>query len=1272
MHLKKIKLAGFKSFVEPTTVHFRSKIAAVVGPNGCGKSNIIDAVRWVMGESSAKQLRGTSMADVIFNGSAQRKPLGQASIELTFDNSDAGIGGEYAQYNEIAVRREIGRDGVSAYYLNGTHCRRRDIIDIFLGTGLGPNSYAIIEQGTISQFVEAKPDELRLYLEEAAGISKYKERRRETENRIRHTRDNLARLNDIRTELEQQLQRLKTQANAAERYKKLKHEERRTKAELQTLHWQHLQQQLCKREELIVAGETQLENKNLEQHQCDAKISLNREQHHEIAEVFNAVQESFYRMGADIARLEQQLQHDKERKQHLVQELAKLEQTARETTQHQQQDQAQFDLLQGELNKIGDTHPEAMAELQQAEQKLQQEEYSMRQHTQAWEELNVNVAHCDRNSEVTRTKMQHIEQTIASEEQRLQKMRGELASFTAGDNNQTEISNLQEVQYELQEQSTALHEDAASKQEAIEAQRKFYDKLKAELDVMRHKLQVLAGKRASLESLQEAALGKSDALQQQWLQEKKLHEKPRLLEELQVTTGWERAVETALAGYLEAICVEDIALAREWQSLPDSHTVLFNVNNANNVRDDVNLAAAPSTSSAAPALSALSTLLSKIENQAYCVNLLAGIYVAPDLAAALATRASLAPYESIITQDGIWLGVDWLALPGKAALQSGAIQRERELKELIAHLCEQESVVAQREMELQRQQAVGTEFEQQHHALQHKLREVMGALGKIQGEIGAKQKHATYLEQRQQSLQQEILQHENNVAATRVQLASVKETWEETLQQKEEWAERRIAAQQEKEQLQQRVQAARDEVMGLRKRVDAHVMRQEMLQTQLKYLQSNLERAAKKLDEVESERTKLEHDIGTCAAPVVAKEQELQDKLKARFVVEQELQAAKLRVSASESALSELEERRAQLQDEMQALRQKLETLRLEAQELKTKKEGYVAQIVELGYELSELLRALSGQGELIESGDRLGESSKLNALNESESGAQSVKLVEDNEQSSELIADGEVVVGEGNEEAVQPPAASVSTSLDVEETEKSLSSIALSVTPAMLEEWEKKLAQLTARIERLGAINLAAIDEFTKQSERKTYLDVQHQDLVDALETLENAIRKIDRETKEKFHGVFNEVNQKFSELFPNIFGGGKAYLELFGDDLLESGVAIFAQPPGKRNSSIHLLSGGEKALTAIALIFAIFQRNPAPFCILDEVDAPLDDTNVARFCNLIKQIAASVQLIFISHNKLTLEIADQLTGVTMQEPGVSRIVEVDVQQALEWVEKR
>ena len=1167
MHLKKIKLVGFKSFVEQTVIHLPNKIAAIVGPNGCGKSNVIDAVRWVMGESSAKQLRGSSMSDVIFNGSTKRKPSGRASIELTFDNSDVSIGGEYAKYSEIAVRRDIERDGGSDYFLNGARCRRRDIIDVFLGTGLGPNSYAIIEQGTISQFIEAKPEDLRLYLEEAAGISKYKERRRETENRIQHTRDNLLRLNDIRSELERQLKSLKSQANTAERYKKHKSEERQLKAELHVLHWQKFQQQQNVLEDLLQQEDSKLKDKVVECDNLTAKISLASEKRHELTASFNLIQEKFYRLGTDTARKEQQLLFDKEQQKKLQQEITKFDQVNKETIEQQTCDQGQLDILRAELNKISSDQPEITEELVNAENDLQKKELSAKEFRREWDSFQLDITSVDRSIEVENTKLYHVQQNVMNEEKRLQRLLEELESCAA-QSSATAIIHLEEKRSQVQEENEQLRASLATQQQEITNKRVEYSKLSQELDAARHKLQILAGKYASLEALQEAALGKNDSLQKKWLLEQNIAKRARLLQEIKVESGWEKAVEVVLSNYLDAICIDDLAVAATWQELPANHLMLVSSGDTcSNNYVSVSEAVMPA-------------LLQKVTSNYPLVWLLSGVYVAEDLNQALSRRSELGTYESIVTRDGIWLGQNWLWVPGKSEVKSGVIQRERELEEIKTLLSEQQSYITASEQAQRQQQTLIVGLEQHYHELQQKLREVTAVLGKIQGEINAKQQHIVYIEQRKQSLQQEITAHENILRELNAKIQESQQICQAANSKKTALQERLQQMQQRQQSVQQELIAARELVAKQRQTVSSNTLRLEMLQKQIGYLQNNLDRTAHKLAELVANKTKLQQELVASESPLLAKEQEVQQLVAARFAMEKELEQVKQIINEHETELSALEEKRATLQDENQLLRDKLEKIRLEIHEMKTRKEGHVQQIIELNYLFDDVLSQLSSE--------------------------------------------------------------------------------------ASIAAWEEKLLQLCGKIERLGSINLAAIDEYTKQAERKDYLDKQNQDLVDALDTLQAAIKKIDNETKEKFQEVFASINQRFQEIFPRIFNGGRAYLQLMTDDLLEAGVMIFAQPPGKRNSSIHLLSGGEKALTAIALIFAIFQLNPAPFCMLDEVDAPLDDVNVVRFCNLIKEIARNVQLVFISHNKLTMEIADQLTGVTMQETGVSRIVDVDMQKAL------
>lgn len=1183
MRLSKAKLAGFKSFVDSTVIDFHANLAGIVGPNGCGKSNVIDAIRWVMGESSAKQLRGESMCDVIFNGSAGRKPVGQASVELFFDNSDASLGGEYAKYGEIAIRREVGRDGLSNYYLNGARCRRKDIVDIFLGTGLGSDSYAIIGQGTISQFIDAKPDDLRTYIEEAAGISKYKERRRETENRIRHTRENLARLNDIREEINNTLKHLKSQANAAERYKELKQNERLTKAQLHVINYKNLATKQNEIEQIIHNEEQELETKTAGQLGVEAKINQYREEHVALTETFNNAQERFYRIGSNIAKLEQQIAHNKNRRNELAQELEKTQKTLQETLQHQSVDQGQIAMLENELQQLESANNATLDLFKEAEQKLHNAEKDMREWQNVWDDFNITLSQINQKVEVEQMRAQHLQQTINGELERIEKLQHELTAINFTDIN-NEIAILTAKQTEIKTHSEALQEELDLLQEKINTQREQNNSITSELNTARNRIQTLIGKQASLDALQQAALGQKNT-GIEWLKQNNLADNSRLLHGLKVASGFELAVETVLGSYLEAICINGFdALSQLLQKLPQENLVFFDINH---VAPDVSERSQKRAQHAAPLR--LPLLIEKIDADWSMNNLLDGIYIADDLNDAISMRSLLQPNESIITKDGIWLGLSWLRV-ANAKQKAGVLQREKELREINKTLKSEHQIIADLELNLQNEQKNLIDLEQSYHAKQQQLRDVSKLFGELSGQMHAKKNSFEYLKQREQNLKQELLRHENNLTTAKEQLSTAKTAFEEAFDQKEIAVEKREELTEKREELQQALDEARKFAQQNQEAKNAAKMRAELLYKQLEFLRQSLERAEKRLIDIKEQEERLIIALNEIDTPKINLETELQQELEQHLTAGNELNDAKQKVGNLEHTLRELEKNRLLLNDEMQHIRMLLENSRIERQELQVRSVNHKEQIIELGFGLEKLLEDLAAMPD------------------------------------QELLT---------------------------------------------VAAFEEKLAKILQRIERLGPINLAAIDEFETQSKRKEYLDAQNQDLVTALETLEGAIRKIDHDTKERFREVFDDVNERFSALFPKMFSGGKAYLEMVGDDVLSAGVSIMAQPPGNRNSSIHLLSGGEKALTAIALIFSIFQLNPAPFCMLDEVDAPLDDANVQRFCNLVKEMSQAIQLIFISHNKQTLEMADQLTGVTMKEPGVSRIVSVDLQKAVSMVDQ-
>ncbi|HKK06069.1 MAG TPA: chromosome segregation protein SMC, partial [Gammaproteobacteria bacterium] len=1155
MRLNKIKLAGFKSFVDPTSIPLPSNLIGIVGPNGCGKSNIIDAVRWVMGESSAKHLRGDSMADVIFNGSTSRKPVGQASIELVFDNSDGSVGGQYAQYNEISVKRVVSRDGQSNYYLNGTRCRRRDITDIFLGTGLGPRSYAIIEQGTISRIIEAKPEELRIFLEEAAGISKYKERRRETENRMRHTHENLERLNDLRDELTKQLAHLQRQAKTAEKYKELKQEERLLRAQLQALRWRGLDAKAGEVEARIKDSENRYEAEVARQRSTETEIEKQRELHVEANDRFNAVQGRFYSVGADIARLEQNIQHSRERRQQQQQDLAQLERTLEESRAHLANDQKRLEELRASLQE----NEPALQAAEEAERAsaaaLAEAEQAMQDWQSAWDAFNEEAAEPARTAEVERARIEHQEQHSVQLKQRLERYEEELAAQST-QALETEIEDLtrrgSEAEAEAQRHQAQLQE----LKEQIGHQREQNNECSRELDEARSELQSLRGRHASLEALQQAALGKREGAVSEWLEHHNLAEAKRLAEGIEVERGWERAVECVLGLNLEAVCTDDMdPLVGLLGELEHGSLVLFDTG---------------SQAQAAPAADK-TPLLSKVQAPWSLGGLLGGVYAAESLEQALAQRHALAAHESFITREGIWVGSGWLRVVREEDERAGVLEREQEMKELGTRL----HALAERVETLQERLDTGREAlharEAERDAAQAAFNQANHAHAGLKADLSARQSRLEQARTRHQRLEADIEETRSQIAKDAEELSAARGRLESALARMQELEQRREQLNAERETLRTRLEEARARAHADRDNAHAVALKTGTLRTELSSTEQGLERVQGQLDQLGARRDELQAALAEGEAPINAMGEELEGLLALRVSVESELSEARTRLEEIDHRLRELDTERAEAEQRVQEIRSELEQVRIGWQEVKVRRQTLQEQVAESGYELKTLLEEMP----------------------------------------------------EGAEEGP----------------------------------WAEQVETIERRIQRLGPINLAAIEEFEQQSERKNYLDAQHGDLSEALETLENAIRKIDRETRTRFKETFDKVNAGVQSMFPRLFGGGHAYLDLTGDDLLETGVTVMARPPGKRNSTIHLLSGGEKALTAVALVFAIFELNPAPFCLLDEVDAPLDDVNVDRYNELVRQMTDRSQFIVITHNKRTMEIADKLYGVTMQEPGVSKL---------------
>lgn len=1158
MRLKSIKLSGFKSFVDPTTVPFPSNMTAVVGPNGCGKSNIIDAVRWVMGESSAKYLRGESMTDVIFNGSSARKPVGQASIELVFDNSDGSAPGEFVRFNEISVRRRVSREGQSEYFLNGSKCRRRDITDLFLGTGLGPRSYAIIEQGMISRLIEAKPEELRIYIEEAAGISKYKERRRETENRIRRTQENLERLTDLREELGRQLQHLERQAAAAEKYKAYKQEERQKKAELTVLRWKSLDNDLQTWRSKIRDTELELEKYLTDRVSLETSLESLRDSHQERTEHFNRAQARFYEAGADIARIEQSLEHQRERGRQIATELDQAMANQRELARELEQDEEKLSGIQEELDMI-EPEQEALAiRAEESGEKLQLAEDAMSDWQQSWEEFSSRSADARRQAELAQSRIRSLEDAITQLKTRQQRLADE-QELLEGQLDRAELEDLLEQQETLELQREEAAERITAVQDELYGARQQQKDAEQKASDYRQKVQSLRASLESQQALLDEQMGAQDDALQSWLREFGLESAPRIAQQLTIDNGWEFAVEQVINRFSQGLSVAGMESLHHAMSGAPKGLALVTAEGQD--------------------MAGAGGLASRVSGASGIGGLLAGIDTAESLDDALARQDALKNGDSVITREGVWVSRDWILMPDSDAGQVGVIERQKKVSQLAEELDEAEALLQEANEQLDDLQEKSERAEANRDDAQGRLSDAERELGGLSSKISGLKARAEQIDDRLQRIRDDAEDVALSLEEQQEQLQDAREEWQEALASTEDSDE-------EKEQLLERRDSLRENLDHLRQEARHDRDHAHQLQLQLQSLNSQRDGLRQTIDRMQMQKERLEERLEilresreSAEEPIEDLQMQLEGLLDRRLAEEEKLGVARDALEEIDREVREKEQGRSRTEHEVQDIRARLEKLKMESQALEIRSGNHIEQLQELDVKLQDILEQLP-------------------------------------------------------EEATE-------------------------------QAWADELEKIGNRIQRLGAINLAAIEEYQVQSERKTYLDSQHEDLMEALETLDNAIRRIDRETRQRFKETFDQVNGGLQALFPKVFGGGNAYLELTGEDLLETGVTIMARPPGKKNSTIHLLSGGEKALTAIALVFSIFQLNPAPFCMLDEVDAPLDDANVGRYANMVKEMSKQVQFIYITHNKIAMEMADQLMGVTMHEPGCSRLVSVDVDEA-------
>jgi len=1169
VRLTQIKLAGFKSFVDPTSIHLPGQLVGIVGPNGCGKSNVIDAVRWVLGESRAAALRGDSMQDVIFNGSSNRQPHARASVELIFDNSLGRAAGQWSQYAEISVKRILQRDGESSYHINGQHVRRRDITDMFLGTGLGPRAYAIIEQGMISRVIEARPEELRVFLEEAAGISKYKERRKETEYRLSDTRENLARVNDIRFELGTQIDKLEAQAEIASRYKQ-------HQADLQLkqqLLW-FLRRRDASAEQTRHVHELERTGREIEQEttalrNVESRLETSRAVHYAAGDAMNAAQAALYAANAEVARHESELRHVEENRQRLDRQHTERQvQLGGWRDQRAQLTQA-LHMWAARVGSAKDALQAAQARQQAEVEKLPGSEQAYRQVQEQLQEARGRLMQRESARALEEANLAHLERSRSALAQRRERLESEMAALAQPDAGAIAALEAERARLEGEIGSAQSAEEQA--QAAAEAQATLFTQAQERLEVALRESAAADAQLATLRQIQAAT--EDNAPLRTWLERHALAERPRLWQKLRIEAGWETAVESVLRERLHALEMDPAgtvdALAADQ---PPSKASVF-VPGRGAARSGPIPGYAPLASKIDPTEADLAGPLE---------DWLADVYVVEGVPTT-EHRAALPQGVVLVNREGHQFTRQTASFHAPDPVDAGLLARKAEIEALEPHcaaLAEaaaraREAVeaadtaleVRQRELDDTRS-ALDAARAAQHDAEIELLKLVQARQRYLErsAQIGAEveeiAREVANEENRQRELRTEMGRVEESIAQARSELEALKGAHVD--------AEVALAAQRQAVQTSER--AVQDAMFGVRE-CESKIVETD---SAVKVIDQQIERA---MTEIEQLTRELAED------PVPPVREALEAAVEVRIGCEKTLAVARDAVEKAAGELRALEEERLGIEGRLAPLRERSSELKLKEQAARLNAEQFGQQL-------------------------------------------------------SESNAD-EAILGKASEDAPRPSTL------------------------------QGEITRLSQAIAELGAVNLAALEELATSKERKGFLDAQTIDLEEAVRTLEDAIRRIDRETRELLRETFDSVNRHFGSLFPMLFGGGEAKLIMTGEEILDAGVQVMAQPPGKRNSTIHLLSGGEKALTAIALVFALFQLNPAPFCLLDEVDAPLDDSNTLRFNELVKRMSEQTQFLFISHNKITMELAEQLIGVTMPESGVSRVVAVDIDEALRMREE-
>ncbi len=1173
MRLTQIKLAGFKSFVEPTVIPTPSQLVGVVGPNGCGKSNIIDAVRWVLGETKASELRGESMQDVIFNGSGNRKPAARASVELVFDNSEGRAAGQWSAYSEIAVRRVLTRDGTSSYLINNQQVRRRDIHDIFLGTGLGARGYAIIGQGMINRLIEARPEELRVFLEEAAGVSRYKERRRETENRLSDTRENLTRVEDILRELNSQLEKLETQAEVAQRYRALQEEGEQKQHALWLLKESSAKEERQAKFLAIEKAQTELEEAIAGLRAGESALESRRQAHYAASDAVHAAQGLLYEAGAQVSRLEAEIRHVVDSRNRLQSRRSQLQAQLQEWDDQQAHCTEQITLAEADIEAAAARTEEARALAEQAQAALPDIETQVRAAAASRETMRSGLARLEQELALAAQTQRDSDRQLQALELRQERLEQELRSLNTPDPASLErlAGDSAAMQEQLQESQAQLLELEDRLPELDERRREAHNAAQAEAQAVAR----LEARLAALAKLQED-VQKQGALEP-WLAHHELTGLGRLWQKLHIESGWETALESVLRERMAGLELRQLEHARAFSGdAPPARLAFYQLP-----------AAAPAPEAAA-GLTPLAGMLRLTDPDLRTLlnDWLRDVYVCTDIAKALAQRAELPPGGLYVLKEGHLVDRHSVRFYAPDSEQAGLLARQQEIENLRRDL---------KARQLMADQALAA-VSQAENAWQQVSQSLAPARQRV-GEI-TRRLHDVELEYSR--LKQQAEQSGDRAARIHEELAEIRLQTEELLAGKEE-AEARFEAldiqlgeQQMQfseaeisgEGLQEQAERARQHLRDLERAVHESEYAERALHTRVADLRRNLQLAAEQAQRARAELEGLQGELFELDAS--ASQAGLQDALELRAEREEALNLARIELDNLAASLREADEERVRLERSLEPRRARIMELQLQEQAARLAVEQFAEQLDAHEVDREALRRMLQ---------DRPEEWRRPNWL-------------------------------------------------------------------------QSEVQRISRAVDALGPVNLAALDELNAARERKGFLDAQHSDLTSAIDTLEDAIRKIDRETRELLQETFDTVNAHFGELFPRLFGGGEAKLIITGDEILDAGVQVMAQPPGKRNSTIHLLSGGEKALTATALVFALFKLNPAPFCLLDEVDAPLDDANTERYANLVRSMSQQTQFLFISHNKIAMQMAKQLVGVTMQEQGVSRIVAVDIDSALQLAE--